>query len=164
MVYKMNDNDILKLTDDEYFMRLAIQQSMEAYREGEVPVGAVAVYQNQVIAKAHNQVELLKDATAHAEMILLTQASSAIERWRLNEVTVYVTKEPCAMCAGGMVNCRLGKLVYGIKDPKYGAAGSAINVTCFDGALHKINVVGGVLEAECLDIFQSFFKKLRRRT
>jgi tRNA(adenine34) deaminase len=156
-------DNILRMTDDNYFMRLAIKQSLCAYKEGEVPVGAVAVCQNKVIAKAHNQVELLKDATAHAEMILLTQASAAIEDWRLNEVTIYVTKEPCAMCAGAMVNCRLGKLVYGIKDPKYGAAGSALNVTCFDGALHKINVIGGVLENECLDIFQRFFKKLRTK-
>ena len=159
----MINGNILNLDNDEYFMRLAIKQSLCAYKEGEVPVGAVAVYQNKIIAKAHNQVELLKDATAHAEMILLTQASAAIEDWRLNEVTVYVTKEPCAMCAGAMVNCRLGKLVYGIKDPKYGAAGSAMNVTCFDGALHKINVIGGVLENECLDIFQRFFKKLRTK-
>jgi tRNA(adenine34) deaminase len=158
----MSDN-ILNLTDDEYFMRLAIKQSLYAYREGEVPIGAVAVYQNKVIARAYNQVELLKDATAHAEMILLTQASAAIEDWRLNDVTIYVTKEPCAMCAGAMVNCRLGKLVYGIKDPKYGAAGSAVNITCFDGALHKINVTGGVFENECLAIFQRFFKELRPR-
>ena len=159
----MSDCNILNLYDNDYFMRSAIKQSMEAYREGEVPVGAVAVYQNKIIAKAYNQIELLKDATAHAEMIVLTQASAAIGDWRLNDVTVYVTKEPCAMCAGGMVNCRLGKLVYGIKDPKYGAAGSALDVTCFDGALHKINVTGGVLENECLDIFQRFFKEIRTR-
>ena len=159
----MIDNNILNLNDNEYFMQLAIKQALLAYKEREVPVGAVAVYQNRVIAKAYNQVELLKDATAHAEMILLTQASAAIGDWRLNDVTIYVTKEPCAMCAGGMVNCRLGNLVYGIKDIKYGAAGSAMNVTCFDGALHKINVTGGVLEDECLDIFQSFFKELRSR-
>jgi tRNA(adenine34) deaminase len=157
------DDNILNLVDNEYFMRLAIKQSLSAYREGEVPVGAIAVCQNKVIARAYNQIELLKDATAHAEMILLTQASAAIENWRLNDVTIYVTKEPCAMCAGAMVNCRLGKLVYGIKDPKYGAAGSAMDVTCFDGALHKINVIGGVLENECLDIFQRFFKELRHR-
>ena len=156
----MTEN-ILDMSDDSYFMRLAIKQAMLAYEKGEVPVGAVAVHKNKVIAKAYNQVELLKDATAHAEMILLTQASSAMEDWRLNEVTVYVTKEPCAMCAGAMVNCRLGKLVYGLKDPKYGAAGSAMNVTCFNGALHKVNVAGGVMEGECLDIFQQFFKELR---
>ena len=158
----MEDN-LLNLTDNEYFMRLAIQQAMLAYEEGEVPVGAVAVYENKVIAKAHNQVEQLKDATAHAEMILLTQISSVIGDWRFNDVTIYVTKEPCAMCAGGMVNCRLGNLVFGIKDPKYGAAGSAMNVTCFDGALHKVNVVEGVLEDECLELFQAFFKELRNR-
>ncbi len=157
----MSNNNILNSADDEYFMRLAIKQALYAYREGEVPVGAIAVYKNKVIAKAYNQIELLKDATAHAEMILLTQASAAIGNWRLNDVTIYVTKEPCAMCAGGMVNSRLGKLVFGIKDPKYGAAGSALNVTCFDGALHKVNVTGGVLENECLDIFQRFFTKLR---
>ncbi len=156
----MSEN-ILNLSDDEYYMRLAIKQSLSAYREGEVPVGAVAVCKDRVIAKAYNQVELLKDATAHAEMILLTQASSAIGDWRLNDVTIYVTKEPCAMCAGGMVNCRLGRLVFGIKDYKYGAAGSALNVTSFDGALHRVDVTAGVLESECLAIFQRFFKEIR---
>ena len=155
------DNNILNISDNEYFMQLAIRQSLCAYKEGEVPVGAVAVYNNKVIAKAHNQVELLKDATAHAEMILLTQVSSAIGDWRLNDVIIYVTKEPCAMCAGGMVNSRLGKLVYGIKDPKYGAAGTAMNITCFKGSLHQVEVVGGVLEADCLDIIQNFFRELR---
>ena len=142
-------------------MCLAIKQAMLAYEEGEVPVGAIAVHQNKVIAEAYNQIEKLKDATAHAEMILLTKISSIIGDWRLNDVTIYVTKEPCAMCAGGMVNCRLGKLVFGIKDPKYGAAGSAMNVTSFDGALHRVDVTVGVLESECLELFQSFFKKLR---
>ncbi len=156
----MTDN-ILNLTGDEYFMHLAIKQALLAYDEAEVPVGAIAVHKNKVIGKAYNQIEKLKDATAHAEMILLTKLPQIIGDWRLNDVTLYVTKEPCAMCAGAMVNCRLGKLVYGIKDPKYGAAGSAMDVTNFDGALHKVKVSSGILEDECLQIFQDFFKKLR---
>ena len=148
-------------TSDASYMRMAIKQALLADGEGEVPVGAIAVYQSKIIAKAYNQIEQLKDATAHAEMILLTQISSAIGDWRFNDVTIYATKEPCAMCAGAMVNCRLGKLVFGMKDSKYGAAGSAMNVTSFNGALHKVDVVAGVLENDCLEIFQRFFKKLR---
>ncbi len=105
--------------------------------------------------------EKLKDATAHAELLLVTQASAYLKDWRLNEVAFYVTKEPCAMCAGAMVNARLGKCFFGIKDPKYGAAGSVIDVTNLDGALHKVGVTGGVLEKECLELFQMFFRNLR---
>ena len=153
--------NILNLSDDEYFMNTALSQAKIAYREGEVPVGAVAVIDGQIIAKAYNQVEQLKDATAHAEMLLLTKISSHIGDWRFNNVTLYVTKEPCSMCAGAMVNCRLGKLVYGIYDKKYGAAGSALNVTDFPGSLHRVPAIGGILHDNCLELFQSFFKNLR---
>ena len=149
--------------DDLYFMNLALEQSLLAYREGEVPVGAIAVYQNSVIAEAYNQIEQLKDAMAHAEMLVLKKAEDIVGDWRLNDVTIYVTKEPCSMCAGAMVNCRLGKVVFGIRDKKYGAAGGAINITNLNGSLHNVVTVGAVLETECLEIFQRFFKDLRSR-
>lgn len=154
-------SNLLKKQNDEDYMRLAIKHAEIAYREGEVPVGAVAVYKNEIIARAYNQVEQLKDATAHAEMILLTQVAAAVGDWRLNEVIIYVTKEPCAMCAGAMVNSRLGSLIFGIHDKKYGAAGGALDIAGFPGNLHKVKVKGGVLEDECLSLFQDFFRKLR---
>ena len=155
--------NLLSLNTDEYYMHMALRESMNAYREGEVPVGAVAVYKDEVIAKSYNQIEILKYATAHAEMLAIIQAASHLKDWRLNEVTIYVTKEPCSMCAGAMVNSRLGRLVFGMRDPKYGAAGSAIDITNLEGALHHVNVVGGVLEKECLEVFQNFFKDLRSK-
>jgi tRNA(adenine34) deaminase len=155
--------NLLNLNEDEYFMNVAVSQAEIAYREGEVPVGAVAVKDGMIIAKAYNQVEKLKDATAHAEMLLLTKVFSVIGDWRLNDVVIYVTKEPCSMCAGAMVNSRLGKVVFGIYDSKYGAAGSALNVTGFKGNLHQVSVVGGVLENICLSMFQTFFQELRNK-
>lgn len=155
--------NLLKLSGDEYYMHLAIKESMNAHNLGEVPVGAIAVYKDEVVAKSYNQIEILKDATAHAEMLLITQAAAFLKDWRLNEVTIYVTKEPCSMCAGAMVNSRLGRLVFGMKDSKYGAAGSALNITNFKGSLHQVNVTGGVLEKECLEVFQNFFRNLRNR-
>lgn len=148
--------------DDEYFMTLAIRESLKAYEVGEVPVGAIAVKDGKIIAKAHNQIEKLKDATAHAEILLITQVSSYLGDWRLNDITIYVTKEPCPMCAGAMVNAKLSKLVFGLKDPKYGAAGSALDITNFAGTLHRVEVTGGILEDKCLEIFQSFFRELRK--
>jgi tRNA(adenine34) deaminase len=143
-------------------MRLALNLAQEAEARGEVPVGAVVLTGNRVIAKAGNQVEMLRDATAHAEMIVLTQAAAGLGDWRLTEATLYVTKEPCAMCAGAMVNCRLGRLVYGCHDPRVGAAGSTLNVTDLPGALHRVEVTGGVLEDECRALLQEFFRRRRR--
>ncbi len=167
-MFKMNIFDSINIldikTEDEYFMHLAIKESLKAYEIGEVPVGAVAVVGSKVVAKAYNQIEKLKDATAHAEMLLITQVSSFLGDWRLGDVTIYVTKEPCPMCAGAMVNSRLGNLVYGIRDPKYGAAGTALDITNFQGTLHKVKVRGGILEEKCLEIFQSFFRDLRKES
>jgi tRNA(adenine34) deaminase len=147
--------------DDEAFMRLALRQAEKAGEAGEVPVGAVAVAGGQVIARAHNQVELLKDGTAHAEMLALTQAAAACGGWRLNEVTLYVTKEPCVMCAGAMVNTRLGRLVFGCADPRSGAAGSVWTLTDQPGLLHSVPVTGGVLAEACLELIQQFFRRRR---
>ncbi|MEI8078979.1 MAG: tRNA adenosine(34) deaminase TadA [bacterium] len=147
--------------DDEAFMRLALRQAKTAAATGEVPVGAVAVAGGQVIGRAHNQVELLKDGTAHAEMLALTQAAAACGGWRLNEVTLYVTKEPCMMCAGAMVNTRLGRLVFGCADPRSGAAGSVLTLTDQPGMLHTVPVTGGVLADLCLELIQDFFRRRR---
>lgn len=147
--------------DDEHFMRLALREAERAADAGEVPVGAVAVRGGTVLARAHNQVEQLKDATAHAEMIVLTQAAAAVGDWRLDEVTVYVTKEPCAMCAGAMVNARLARVVFGAADPRSGAAGSALDITGFSGMLHHVEVTGGVLGDDALAMLQEFFRRRR---
>jgi len=146
---------------DENCMRLALREAAAAGERGEVPVGAVVWCQGSVIARAGNQVEMLKDATAHAEMIVLTQAAAHLGDWRLTEATLYVTKEPCAMCAGAMVNARLGRLVFGCPDPRMGAAGSALDITGFPGMLHQVNVLGGMLDEECRDLIQAFFQRRR---
>lgn len=147
--------------DDEYFMKVALRQAELAADSGEVPVGALAVVDQQIIAKSWNQVEMLKDATAHAEILVITQAAVAVGDWRLEDVTLYVTKEPCAMCAGAMVNARVKRLVFGFADPRSGAAGSALDVTAFPGMLHRVEVTGGVLESECRDLMQNFFREVR---
>ena len=120
------DEPIIDLHSDQYFMGEALRQALQAYEAEEVPVGAVVVREGRIIGRAFNQVELLKDATAHAEMLALTQAEEVVGDWRLIDCTVYVTKEPCPMCAGAMVHTRLARLVYGAADLKGGAAGSAL--------------------------------------
>jgi tRNA(adenine34) deaminase len=147
--------------NDETYMRMAMSEAEQAFEKGEVPIGAVVVLDDQVIAKAHNQVEILADATAHAEILAITQASSYIKDWRLTHAIMYATKEPCAMCAGAMVNSRLGKIVFGAADPKSGAAGSSLNITGFTGHLHQVKVVAGVLQEDCLSILQRFFRQKR---
>ncbi|MBN1863990.1 MAG: tRNA adenosine(34) deaminase TadA [Victivallales bacterium] len=147
--------------DDEYFMRRALVQAGNAYDAGEVPVGAVAVRGNTVIASAHNQVETLRDPTAHAEILVITQAAAAVNDWRLDDVDIYVTKEPCAMCAGAMVNARIKRLIFGMRDPRAGCAGSALDITSFPGMLHSVQVSQGVLEEECKQIIQNFFREIR---
>jgi len=146
--------------DDQYFMKRALILARQAADEGEVPVGAVAVKEESIIASAYNQVEKLKDATAHAEIILLTKVSAAIGDWRLNDVTVYVTKEPCPMCAGALLNSRVKRVVFGMGDPKFGGAGGAINIFALPDTTQVI-VNGGLLEEEAKEIMQDFFKEKR---
>src|SRR5690349_13046659 len=122
------DQPIIDLQSDHYFMGEALRQAARAYEAEEVPVGAVVVREGRIIARAYNQVELLKDATAHAEMLALTQAEELTGDWRLTDCALYVTKEPCPMCAGAVVHVRLARVVYGVTDPKAGAAGSALNL------------------------------------
>ena len=140
----------------------ALRQAVRAYDAQEVPIGAVIVRQGRIIARASNQVELLKDATAHAEMLALTQAEETVGDWRLTDCTLYVTKEPCPMCAGAIVHVRLARVVYGLSDPKAGAAGSVLNLLQFPSFNHQCEITGGVCEAECRQLLQSFFAEQRR--
>jgi tRNA(adenine34) deaminase len=150
--------------DDEYFMNEALRLARKAGANGEVPIGAVIVRGQEIVGRAWNQVEMLKDGTAHAEMLALTQAQAAVGDWRLNECTLYVTKEPCPMCAGASVLCRVGRVVIGVGDPKYGAAGGAVNLLQFDGWNHRCEISNGVLEPECKAVLQEFFRGRRAQT
>ena len=152
---------IIDLQSDHYFMGEALRQAARAYAAEEVPVGAVVVREGRIIARAFNQVELLKDATAHAEMLAVTQAENVVGDWRLTQCTLYVTKEPCPMCAGALVHARLARLVFGVADPKGGAAGSAMNLLQTDFLNHRCDITGGVLEAECRSLLQNFFSEQR---
>jgi tRNA(adenine34) deaminase len=153
----------IDLQSDHYFMGEALRQAARAYEAGEVPVGAVVVRDGRIIARAFNQVELLKDATAHAEMLALTQAEGAVGDWRLIDCTLYVTKEPCPMCAGAIVHVRLARVVFGVRDPKGGAAGSAMNLLQFPTLNHRCSVSSGVCEAECRALLQNFFTEHRAK-
>ena len=146
---------------DESFMREALRQAQKANEAGEVPVGAVIVREGKIIARAYNQVELLKDATAHAEMLALTQAEAAVGDWRLTECDLYVTKEPCAMCAGALVHTRIRRVIFGCTDPVAGAAGSVMNLLQMPALNHRCDIASGVLQDECATILEDFFRKRR---
>ena len=146
---------------DEQFMKLAIQQAQIAEENGDVPIGAVIVYQNQIIGKAYNQREQLNDPTAHAEIIALTQAAAYIESWRLHGCTIYVTLEPCPMCAGALVLARMDRLVYGCDDPKTGACKSLYNIVQDERLNHRLEVTSGVLAADCGILLKDFFQRRR---
>ncbi len=145
----------------ERWMRLALNQAQQAFEQEEVPVGAVIVFDNQVIAEGYNQRETLNDPTAHAEMIVITQAAAALGSWRLLECTLYVTLEPCPMCAGAIVQSRLPNVVYGTTDPKGGACHTLYQITNDERLNHRCNVVRGVLQPECSAILQEFFAMQR---
>lgn len=152
---------IIDLHSDDYFMGEALRQAAKAYELGEVPVGAVVVRAGRIIARAFNQVETLTDATAHSEMLVLTQAESAVGDWRLTECTLYVTKEPCPMCAGAVVHTRVARVVFGVGDPKAGAAGGALNLLQFPTLNHRCEITSGVRLEECRTMLQSFFAEQR---
>ncbi|HEY4953183.1 MAG TPA: tRNA adenosine(34) deaminase TadA [Verrucomicrobiae bacterium] len=160
------DDPIIDLHSDHYFMGEALRQAAKAYEAEEVPVGAVIVREGRIIARAFNQVEQLKDATAHAEMLALTQAENAVGDWRLTDCTLYVTKEPCPMCAGAIVHTRLMRVVFGAGDAKSGAAGSAMNLLQFPTLNHHCEITRGVREAECRALLQNFFavQRLSQKT
>ncbi len=144
-------------------MREALRQAKRAFAVDEVPIGAVIVHDNHVIARAWNQVETLKDATAHAEMIALTQAQSAMGDWRLSECDLYVTKEPCPMCAGAIMHCRVRRVIFGCPDVKAGAAGGVWNLLQSPHLNHRSEITPGVLAEDCVAMLKSFFKEARER-
>ena len=146
---------------DDYFMQLALEQARQAEEQDEVPVGAVIVHGDQLIAAAHNQREQLRDPTAHAEMIAITQAAESIGGWRLANCTLYVTLEPCPMCAGAILQARISRLVYGAMDPKAGAVGSLYQLLADDRLNHQVEVTPGVLAGPCGEILTNFFAHQR---
>ena len=152
---------MLEPSSDESFMREALRMAQKAYDANEVPVGAVVVHEGRIIARACNQVELLKDATAHAEMLALTQAEAAVGDWRLIDCDLYVTKEPCAMCAGAVVHTRVRRVIFGCADPSAGAAGSVMNLLQIPQWNHRCDIVSGILQDECAAILQNFFRQRR---
>ena len=160
----MPEEPIIDLQSDHYFMGEALRQAARAYEAEEVPIGAVVVREGRIIGRAFNQVELLKDATAHAEMRALTQAESVVGDWRLSDCTLYVTKEPCPMCAGAIVHVRLARVVFGVADAKAGAAGSVVNLLQFPTLNHKSQITAGVREGECKSLLQNFFAEQRAKS
>lgn len=155
-----NPDDVI-LPDDETWMRQALQQAQQALLLGEVPVGAVAVWRGEIIGAGFNRKEATNDPTSHAEITALQQAAAFSRNWRLIDVTLYCTLEPCAMCAGAMIQARLSRLVYGGKDTKFGADGSVVQVIREDRFNHRVAVTAGVLEDESVALLQEFFTILR---
>ncbi len=145
-------------------MRLALAEAESAFEEDEVPIGAVIAHKGRIIAKAHNQIKTLKDPTAHAEMIAITQAANYFKNERLLDAVMYVTIEPCAMCVGAAILARLKAIVYGASDPKAGACGSVINLCNQPELNHRISIKEGMLEKEAKEIIQKFFKKKRTKS
>jgi tRNA(adenine34) deaminase len=154
---------IIDLQSDAYFMSEALRMAMRAFEADEVPIGAVVAREGKIIARAFNQVELLKDATAHAEMLAITQAEAAVGDWRLNDCDLFVTKEPCPMCAGALVHVRMHRVVFGCEDARSGAAGSLLNPLQNPAFNHQCEITAGILRDECANLLQSFFRAKRTR-
>ncbi len=152
----------IDLQSDHFFMSQALRQAVRAFDAEEVPVGAVIVRGDRIIARACNQVELLKDATAHAEMLALTQAFAAVEDWRLTDCDLYVTKEPCPMCAGAIVHARIRRVIFGCRDPKAGGAGGLINLLQHPSLNHRCDISAEVMGAESLSLLREFFGMRRK--
>ncbi len=150
-------------TIDERWMLEALKEARKALEKDEVPVGAVIVHDGKVIARAHNQNVLLKDPTAHAEMVAITEAAAALQTERLLNAELYVTIEPCAMCAGALVWARVKRIVFGAKDPKAGACGSVVNIARHRKLNHRAQLTSGILETECRTLIQEFFRKKRAK-
>ena len=149
---------------DQQYLRVAIEAAKIAEDNGDVPIGAVIVHQNNIIARAYNQREQLQDPTAHAEIIALTQAAAALENWHLHDCTMYVTLEPCPMCAGALVLSRMDRLVYGCDDPKAGACRSLYNIVQDERLNHRLEVTSGVLQEQCREQLQGFFARRREES
>jgi len=149
-------------SEDSYrYMYAALQEAQKAFDDDEVPVGAVVVHKNRIIGRGYNQVEKLKDATAHAEMIAITSASNNLQNWRLNECAIYVTLEPCIMCTGALLSSRINELFYAASDIKFGACGSIHNLAENSKTNHTIKVYSGVLAKESEELLKEFFNKKR---
>ncbi len=155
------DDAPIDLTSDTFLMSQALRQAQKAYLAEEVPIGAIIVREGRIIARAHNQVETLRDATAHAEMLALTQAQEAQGDWRLTDCDLYVTKEPCPMCAGAIVHCRIRRVIFGCGDPKGGAAGGLLNLLQQPTLNHFSEITPGVLEEESIQLLKAFFHEAR---
>ena len=143
------------------WMQIALRQAQMAFEQGEVPIGGVIVHNGQMIALAYNEKEQRNDPTAHAEILAIQRAADVLGTWRLTDAILYVTLEPCPMCAGAIIQSRIKQVVYGAADLKGGAAGSVMNVLDYTLWNHRVDVVAGVLEEECSEILKSFFKKIR---
>lgn len=152
---------VLSSERDRVFMSEALCEAAKAFDKGEVPIGAVIVHGDEVIARGHNRREELQDPTAHAEILAIRDAASRMASWRLIDTTIYVTLEPCPMCAGAMVQARIDRLVYGTRDPKAGAAGSIVNLVQNEAFNHRMGVEEGIMREECIEILQRFFAQLR---
>lgn len=152
----------IKQKSDEYFMKEAIKEAKKAYQKNEVPVGAVVVKNNEIVARGHNIKETKKDTTKHAEIIAIQKASKKINAWRLEDCTMYVTLEPCTMCAGAIIQARLKRLIIGTMDKKTGACGSVLNLIDDYEFNHKVELETGIMETECRQIMKDFFKELRK--
>ena len=155
-------DNLIDVPSDAYFMNEALRLATKAFAKEEVPVGAVVVREGKIIGRAYNQVELLKDATAHAEMLAITQAEAAVGDWRLNDCDLYVTKEPCVMCAGALVHVRMRRVIFGCPDLRAGAAGDVLNLVQLPSLNHRCEITSGVLQEECARLLQTFFKARRR--
>ena len=149
------------MENDQYFMREALSEAQKAYEKKEVPIGAVLVIGGEVIARAHNLVETLSDATAHAELLCLKKGAEILSNWRLLDATLYCTLEPCPMCAGAMIHSRLKRLVWGAPDLRCGAHGSWVNLLDIEHPIHRLETTTGILKEECTELMRSFFR-LRR--
>lgn len=147
--------------DDIFFMKEALKEAKKAFDEDEVPIGTVAVYKNQVIGRGHNQTEQLNDPTAHAEMIAITAAANALNSWRLNEVNIYTTVEPCIMCAGALVLARVKRIIFGAHDEKFGGCGSVFSIVNEKKLNHQIEITDGVLKEQAASLLKSFFERRR---
>jgi len=152
---------VFKSEEDIYFMRLALQEASLAFQKGEVPVGAIISKDGKVISSSHNLRETSKDPSAHAEILVIRDATKISDSWRLTGLTLYVTKEPCIMCAGALVNSRIARLVYGCRDEKAGGVDSLYQILNDRRLNHQVEVVSGVLDEECASILRNFFKERR---
>ena len=151
------------MTSDESFMKQAVKQAKKAYGKLETPIGCVIVHEDKIIARGYNKRNMKKNTLAHAEILAINKASKVLDDWRLEDCTMYVTLEPCPMCAGAIVQARIPRVVIGSMNPKAGCAGSVLNLLQQDGLNHQVEITKGVLAEECSELMTSFFRELRKK-